>query len=161
MPVIKIVHTRREGTLVEGSRKGDGVFEIVRPHGFRYFPSLRQLGIGRSQDRAAQTWKINPAADALRAAGFEVETVIDEDSRRTFAEAETDRIERAEERAERYGERAGRAQENSDALRAQAKQLRDSIPLGQPLLVDHYSYNRDRQFPGAHAPHPGEGHRRG
>ncbi|MCX4792205.1 hypothetical protein OG369_41065 [Streptomyces sp. NBC_01221] len=42
-------------TLIEGGRKGDGVFEIIRRHGFRYFPSLRQLGISRSCDRAAQS----------------------------------------------------------------------------------------------------------
>ncbi|MFD7338493.1 tyrosine-type recombinase/integrase [Streptomyces violascens] len=38
--IIRIIHTRRDGTLVEGSRKGDGAFELLRPHGFRYFPSL-------------------------------------------------------------------------------------------------------------------------
>lgn len=144
--MITIRHTRAAGTLIEGSRKGDGVFQIVRNHGFRYFPSLRQLGIQQSRDRAAQTWKINPAAEALRAAGFEVEIVINEDDRRSFAEAEADREQRSEDRAERYEERADRAQTGSDALRAQAKQRRDSIPLGQLMMPDHHSYNRDRNF---------------
>jgi hypothetical protein len=65
--MITIRHTRADGTLIEGSSKGDGVFDIVREHGFRYFPSLGQLGIGRSRDRVARTSDIEAAAGALRA----------------------------------------------------------------------------------------------
>ncbi|MGC5412048.1 DUF3560 domain-containing protein, partial [Streptomyces sp. DT225] len=63
MATIKITHNREEGTLLNGSRKGDGVYEIVRTHGFRY---SRNVGIyiSRSQDREAQHWRINGAAYA-------------------------------------------------------------------------------------------------
>ncbi|MCX4792206.1 DUF3560 domain-containing protein [Streptomyces sp. NBC_01221] len=71
---------------------------------------------------------------------------MDEDTRRTFAEAEADREQRAEDRAERYEERAGRAEENGQQLHSQAKQRRDSIPMGQPMMPDHYSHNADRNF---------------
>lgn len=144
--MITIRHTRAGGTLIEGSEKGDGVYDIVRHRGFRYFPSIRQIGIRGSRDQAAQTWKINPAAAALREAGFEVTVDIDEDTRRPFAEAEADRAARAEDRAARYDERADRAQGNSDQLRAEARRRLDSIPFGQPMVPDHHSYTRDRNF---------------
>lgn len=144
--MITIRHTRAAGTLIEGSSRGDGVYEIVHAHGFHYFPSLQQIGIRRSRDRAAKKWEINAATQALRAAGFEVEIVIDEDDRRSFAEAEQDRYDRAEDRTERLQERAGRAADTSQALRDAAQQRWDAIPSGQPILVGHHSEGKDRRF---------------
>ncbi|MFJ8763185.1 DUF3560 domain-containing protein [Streptomyces cyaneofuscatus] len=144
--MITIRHTRAEGTLIEGSSKGDGVYEIVRPHGFRYFPSIEAIGIVGSRDRAAQKGKITGAAAALRQAGYEVETVINEDDRRPFTEAEAERAARAENRSAHYAEGADRAQASSDRLHAQARQRRNAIPMGQPLMPDHYSYKADLNF---------------
>ncbi|MGI5526881.1 DUF3560 domain-containing protein [Streptomyces syringium] len=142
---ITITHTRADGTLVEGSRKGDGVFELIRPHGFRFFPSLGQLGIGRSRDRQAQSWRINAAAAALRAAGWTVQIEINEDIRRSFAEAEAERAERAEDRTERYEDRAGRAASSRDAHYQRAHDIADGIPPGQPILIGHHSEGRARR----------------
>lgn len=143
--MITIRHTRADGTLVEGSVKGDGVYEIVHPHGFRYFPSIEQIGIRNSRDRAAQRSKINAASAALRAAGFEVQTVVDEDDRRPFAVAEAERNNRSESRAAGYGERSARAQANSDRLNEQARERSEAIPLAQPAMPGHYSYPADRR----------------
>ncbi|MFE3182722.1 DUF3560 domain-containing protein [Streptomyces violascens] len=121
------------------------MYEIIRPFGFRFFPSLGCLGLPRSRDKQAMTWKINPAAAALRDQGFEVTVSIDEDTRRSFAEAEAERVERAEARAERFDERAGRAGANSKALHASAHRLADSIPFGQPILIGHHSERRARR----------------
>ncbi|MFI6469804.1 DUF3560 domain-containing protein [Streptomyces sp. NPDC050516] len=143
--IIRIVHTRRDGTLVEGSRKGDGAFELLRPHGFRYFPSLGCLGITRSRDKQAQRWRIDPAAEALRAAGWTVEVEIDEDTRRTFAEAEEDRVERAEARAERYSTHADNAAARSTAYYDRAHSEASGIPFGQPVLAGHHSERSDRR----------------
>ncbi|CAM5314588.1 DUF3560 domain-containing protein [Streptomyces abikoensis] len=142
---ITITHTRADGTLVEGSRKGDGVLELLRPHGFRYFPSLSQLGITRSRDRQAQHWKINSAAAALRDVGWTVEIEIKEDVRRTFAEAEADRAERAADRAERYDGYAERAASSSNAAYRRSHEISDGIPMGQPILVGHHSERRARR----------------
>lgn len=142
---ITIRHTRSEGTLVEGSRKGDGVYELIRPHGFRYFPSLRQLGIRQSRDKAAQMWKINGAAAALRVAGFTGAVEINEDERRSFAEAEAERMERAEERAERFEGYADNAGARSDAAWKRGHEIADGIPMGQPILVGHHSEGRARR----------------
>ncbi|GGU26497.1 DUF3560 domain-containing protein [Streptomyces violascens] len=141
--LIRIVHTRRDGTLLEGSRKHDGASELVRPHGFRYFPSLGCLGITRSRDRQAQKWRIDSAAEALRAAGWHVEVEIDEDVRRSFAEAE--RTEQAEARAERFAGYADNAASRSQSLSDQAHGMASRIPFGQPVLVGHHSERADRR----------------
>lgn len=142
---ITITHTRADGTLLEGSSKGDGVLELVRPHGFRFFPSLGCLGIPRSRDKAAQQWRIDGARAALEAAGWTVEVSVDEDQRRSFTEAEADREQRAEERAERYAGRAARAQDASDAAYAGVRRIADGIPMGQPILLGHHSESRARR----------------
>ncbi|MBT2453279.1 ParB/RepB/Spo0J family partition protein [Streptomyces sp. ISL-86] len=145
MATIEIEHTRAEGTILTGSRKGDGVFEIVRDHGFWFSRNVTGLYIRRSQDKEADMWRINRAADALRAAGHEVTITINEDERRTFAEAEADREERAEDRADRFGDRAGRAVASADARRATADQISKRFEFGQPILVGHHSEGRARR----------------
>ncbi|MEU6719856.1 hypothetical protein ABZ897_51095 [Nonomuraea sp. NPDC046802] len=70
--MITIRHNHEDGTLVYGTSKGDGVFEIIEKWengGFRFFPSLRMLGLRNSRDRGADRWTINAAAKALREAG--------------------------------------------------------------------------------------------
>ncbi|WP_228183997.1 DUF3560 domain-containing protein [Streptomyces anulatus] len=141
--MIIIRHTRSEGTLIEGSSKGDGVYEAVRPHGFRYFPSIGQIGIPGSRDRAASKGKIKGAATALREAGFKVETITTEDDRRPVAEVEAERNMRSEARAAHYAEQADQAQANSTHLDEQARQRRAAVPPGQPTMPGHHSYKAD------------------
>jgi uncharacterized protein DUF3560 len=151
MSVITIVHTERDGTLIEGSSKGDGVYEVLldlrcRGQGnWRYFRSLGQLGLGQSRDKPAQRWKIDTAAEALRAAGHQVEVSIDNDTRRTFAEAEADRYQRAEDRTLYHDEVAGRAAGRSEAAYRAEHRIIDGYPAGQPILVGHHSERRHRR----------------
>jgi ParB/RepB/Spo0J family partition protein len=145
MADLEITHTRAEGTLLHGSKKGDGVFEIVRDHGFWFSRNVTGLYIRRSQDKEAQMWRINGAADALRAAGHEVTITINEEERRSFAEIEADREERAEDRADRFSDRAGRAVASADARRATADQISKRFEFGQPILVGHHSEGRARR----------------
>lgn len=142
---LTITHTRADGTTLEGSRRGDGVFDIVRDFGFWFSRNLGCLYIRQSRDKAAQKWRIDGAANALRADGWTVEVEIDEDTRRTFADAEADRVERAEDRTERFTERAGNAAARSQAHRGEARRIASSIPFGQPILVGHHSEGRARR----------------
>jgi Domain of unknown function (DUF3560) len=148
MSDITIRHTHAEGTLIEGSAKGDGVWEVLKAQGrnWRYFRSLGQIGLGQSRDKAAKTWIIEPAAKALREAGHEVTVEIDESQRRDMATIEAERAERAEVRAERYEERAEKRGEQANADYARARQMAEAIPFGQPILTDHYSAGRDRRY---------------
>lgn len=140
--MIIISHNHADGTVLTGSRRGDGVWEIVRLHGFR---SSREVGlyIRGSRDRDAQTWRINPAAEALRAAGFEVTVEID-DQWRPAAVREAASTDRADERADRYDERATREAGRRDARQAAADRTLDAIPGGQPMMPDHSSFRADR-----------------
>lgn len=146
--MITITHTHADGTLITGSRKGDGVYDVLRGlrDNWRYFPSIRQIGLGQSRDRAADTYKINRAAEALRAAGHEVSVTVDESQRRSVAEVEADRAERAESRAERYEERSERTGAEANAAYARARQMGEAIPFGQPVMPDHHSYGRDMSY---------------
>ena len=145
--MITIRHTHADGTLIEGSRKGDGVYEVLKDlrDNWRYFPSIRQLGIGQSRDHLANTYKINRAAEALRGAGYEVTTEVDDTERRSFAEAEQERYERAERRADYHEERAGAAESRAAGHWKAERAILDSIPLGQPILVGHHSEGRHRR----------------
>lgn len=147
MATITITHTHADGTLIDGSRKGDGVWEILKGlgHNWRYFRSLGQIGLGQSRDRMADTWKISKAAEALRAAGHEVTVTVDESERRSFAEAEAERYARAEDRAERMAGHAANAAARSEAAHSRASAIADGIPFGQPILVGHHSERRHRR----------------
>jgi|GEM_PF-1893966 len=61
--MITIRHTQEAGTVVEGSTKGDGVWEIAKPLGWRFH---RDVGIylRGSRDQLAKEWKLNALADA-------------------------------------------------------------------------------------------------
>jgi hypothetical protein len=145
--VITITHTHADGTLISGSRKGDGVFELLKGlhDNWRWFRSLGQIGLGMSRDKAADHYKINRAAGALRAAGHEVTVEIDDSGRRAFAEVESDRYARAEDRAEYHAERAQAAEARAAGHWNAERQILDMIPMGQPILVGHHSEGRHRR----------------
>lgn len=144
MADIEITHTRADGTLLDGSRKGDGVFEILRPYGFKWFRSLGLLGMPRSRDKQAWKSRINAAAEALREAGHEVTVTIDEDVRRSFADAEQDRYDRAEDRADRYEERASKTQQAADAAWETTRKMGE-VMQGEPVKLGHHSEKRHRR----------------
>ncbi|MCW2898662.1 MAG: hypothetical protein JWO67_927 [Streptosporangiaceae bacterium] len=145
--MITIRHSHADGTLIEGSRRGDGIFEILRGLGdnWRWMPSIGRIGIRQSRDRVAQRGRIERAAAALRAAGHEVAVEIDESDRRSFADAEADRYDRAEDRAEYHGDVAGRARQAADAAYGAEDGILKHIPPGQPILVGHHSEGRHRR----------------
>ncbi|MEU2264980.1 DUF3560 domain-containing protein [Streptomyces olindensis] len=140
MADITITHTRADGTLVDGPT-GDGVYELMNPHGFRYSPTLQCMYLRGSRDRRANRWKIDSAAEALRAAGHTVEIDIDETQRRSFAESEAERYERAADRSARFETKAGAAQASSDAKWNRGREITRGY-AGEPVKVDHHSAGR-------------------
>lgn len=151
MTSITITHTHAEGTLIEGSAKGDGVWEILQElrrlgqGNWRSFRSLGCLGLGQSRDKPAQQWQIDKAAGALRTAGFDVDVKIDEGESRPFAEIEAERYGRAEERAGRYEGYADNAAARSDAAYNRSHQIAERFAGGQPILIGHHSEGRARR----------------
>ncbi|MGY3199749.1 DUF3560 domain-containing protein [Streptomyces sp. TE5632] len=141
MADITIEHTRAEGTLIRGSEPGDGVLELLNPHGFRYARTVGHIYLRGSRDRAADMRRIRGAQAALEAQQHAVTLSIDETVRRPFREAEQERYQRAGTRAERLGARAERLQESSDAKWAKGRRIAASY-MGEPVKVDHYSASR-------------------
>lgn len=139
---ITLTHTSETGTLVEGSVKGDGVWDVLKPRGWGY---SRDCGIylGQSRDRAPKYAEIEAAASALRAAGHEVTVTIDAAPRSAeLVDAEQQRWDAY--RADRMDERADRHQAAAEGHWMAYRKITDNIPLGQPILVGHHSEARAR-----------------
>lgn len=147
MADITIRHTQEDGTLIEGSAKGDGVYELLRGlyGNWRYFPSLRQIGIGQSRYKAPKTGLIETAAEALRQAGHTVTVAVDTERTMTTAQVEQARYDAAEDRADRLTSRAASAAGTADQIWEQNRQTYEALN-GQPILVGHHSERGHRNL---------------
>lgn len=146
MSAITLTHTPAEGTLADGTNRGDTAGAVLKANRFRYSRNIGAWYLPHSRDKSANSWLIERVAAALREAGHSVEVTIDNDAVRSFAEAEAERTERAEERAERFAGYADNAAARSDARSRAGHQMLDAIPMGQPILVGHHSERRDRAY---------------
>lgn len=145
--MITISHTHLDGTMLDGSSRGDGVYELIGPrtvHRFKWFPSIDRIGIPMSRDRVAQRYRINTAAEALRAAGHEVVVEID-DTPRDRATVLADQSDRLDDRHAALSAKATRRAGEADALWAHSDRLVEHIPPGQPILVGHHSERGHRR----------------
>ncbi|TDB89146.1 DUF3560 domain-containing protein [Actinomadura sp. KC216] len=135
---IAIRHNREDGTLIDGSERGDGVYEVLRGLrcGWRWMPSIGRIGLRSSRFKAAKRYEIEQAAQALRAAGHDVEVDIDDATLPAtgFAGQEAERSQRADQRTDRYADYADNAAARSEAAYARYRQSADNWPLGQPLI---------------------------
>ena len=139
--MITISHTHEDGTLVHGTSKGDGVYELIGPRTaarFRYFPSIRMIGIPQSRDHLADRWRINKAAEVLRAAGHEVTVEID-DTPRDVTEVKADRAERLDGRYDALTAKAERNAAEAERRFGAADHYAERFAGGQPILVGHHS----------------------
>ncbi|TFE31023.1 DUF3560 domain-containing protein [Frankia sp. B2] len=150
---IRIEHSRAEGTVVEGTARGDGSALPLKSHRFRWSRSMTCWYQPHSRDRAADRYTIDRLATALRGAGFTVEITIEDARTRPFAEAEAERTGRAAARADRYDDRAERAVASRDAHHQAADDALAGIPPGQPILVDHHSARRHQAALARHDRH--------
>lgn len=141
---IEITHSMDEGTLVDGTARGDGSAEILKRHRFRWSRNLGQWFIPQSRDRIADRYRISRAADDLRAAGFDVTVTID-NAAQDAAEREERRNERAEQRADNLMAKAERKAGEAERHYQTERQILDIIPPGQPILVGHHSERRHRR----------------
>ena len=94
-----------------------------------------------------RTWRANTVqqkVDALIAA-FETDgqTVTVGDEAGQPVDVLTRKIAQAENRAAALEAKAERTHEQAEALHADWKKRADLIPMGQPMLTDHYSYRAD------------------
>lgn len=142
---LSLTHTPADGTLAEGTARGDGTAVVLKAHGWRWSRALGAWYLPNSRDRAPRTSAIESTAAALRAAGHEVAVSV-EDGARPAAQVEADREQRATERADRLAVAADRAAGRAEQAAARdAEALRRLPPGGQPILVGHHSEHRHRR----------------
>lgn len=144
MTTLTITHTHTEGTLIDGTSRGDGSADALKANRWRWSRNLGSWYIPGSRDHDGRSWQINTTAQQLREAGFEVEVEVDNTARPT-AEVEADKAARAADRAAALDAKAARYQATSDARHAAADQISSGIPFGQPILVGHHSEARARR----------------
>ena len=130
---LTITHTAADGTLIDGTAKGDGTAEILKRHGWRWFRSIGMWGVPRSRDQPPDYDKIHDTRDDLAQAGFTVAAQIYDDVRMT-AEVEADKIARQADRVAALTAKAERTAAAADAAYGHAHEFGDRIPLGQPAL---------------------------
>ena len=141
---IQITHTPADGTLVHGTARGDGTNTVLKACGFRWFRTLGLWGIAGSRDRQPNRYKIDHAADALRAAGHTVNIDID-DTHRPVTDAEADRAQRQADRADAMAAQAARkAAAADDAWDAEQRAVDALPPGGEPIKIGHHSERRHR-----------------
>lgn len=138
-----ITHTHEAGTMIEGTSRGDGSAEVLKAAGWRWSRNLGAWYVPQSRDRIPNAWKIERTVSALIAAGFEVETELDE-TRRSTADVEAGKIARQSDRVDALEVKAGKLDTAADALSARAHEMGAAIPFGQPVMGARDRSYRDR-----------------
>lgn len=145
MSALTITHTHADGTLIDGTSRGDGSAEVLKAQRWRWARNLGCWYIQHSRDRRAKLAQIDATAAALRAVGFTVEIEID-DTYRPTAEVEADKIARQQGRVDaleaKADRKAGAAEAAWDAERAATAALPEG---GEPIKVGHHSEGRHRR----------------
>lgn len=147
---LRITHSAVDGTMLEGSSKGDGAWDVIKEaqagyklRGWKYFPSIRAIGVRNSRDRAPDLYNIEATAELLRAAGFEVTVEVDA-TPPAMEDAEGRRAERMDDRADALHAKAERLGAEADS-RAQAAHDMAQTMNGQPIQMGHHSQRRHQR----------------
>lgn len=143
--MLVITHTHEEGTLIDGTSKGDGTAAALKANRWRWGRSIGSWYIPHSRDKRPDHYRINATATALREAGFEVDLELDESVRST-AEVEADKIARADARAEALAAKAGRKAAAEQEAWAKSDRAHAALPEGgEPIKIGHHSEGRHRR----------------
>lgn len=141
---ISITHSPAEGTLIDGTAKGDGSASILKTHRARWSRNLSRWYIPHTRDKEANQRHLNQLFHALQEAGFTVELLIEKETR-SVAEVEADMAHRYAQRVEALKEELHNKKE---ALRAQQEREAAAVqalpPMGEPIKVGHHSESRHR-----------------
>lgn len=143
--MLVITHTHAEGTLIDGTSKGDGTAEVLKANRWRWGRSIGAWFIPRSRDNRPDHYRVDTTAKALREAGFDVDLDLDETVRST-AEVEADKIARTEGRAEALSAKADRKAAAEAVAWSKSDQAHNSLPEGgEPIKIGHHSEGRHRR----------------
>ena len=145
MATLTITHTHAEGTLIEGTAKGDGSAAALKANRWRWGRSIGCWYVPQSRDRNARQQQIDNTARELREAGFTVDVQVD-DTARPVAEVEADKAARAAGRAAALDAKAARRQDAAERAYAASDAAGRALPEGgEPIKVGHHSEGRHRR----------------
>ena len=143
--MLRITHTPDEGTIIDGTARGDGTAEVLKGCGWRWGRSIAAWYVPQSRDRQPKSYVIERTSAALQAAGFEVEIEIEAGHRPTAA-VEADLAQRREDRAEGLAAKAERRAADAKAAWAAADAAAALLPEGgEPIKIGHHSEGRHRR----------------
>ncbi|MEU6190755.1 DUF3560 domain-containing protein [Nocardia sp. NPDC047038] len=149
MSALTISHTAEEGTLLTGTVRDDGTYEVMcavrKAVGhWRWARSLGCWIVVSSRDRQPKQYHIDYAAEKLREAGYTVEVDIDRSVRAT-EDAETDRALRQADRVDALQNKASRKDAKAAAAEAAHQRAHNALPpFGEPVKIGHHSERRHR-----------------
>lgn len=143
---LTITHTHADGTLLDGTSRGDGSNVVLKEvRGWRWSRNLGSWYVPRSRDVRANTPLINRTKEALEAAGFDVDVSIDDEFRST-AVVEDALAERQEQRVDALYAKADRKAADAVAADEAHERAHKALPpFGEPIKVGHHSERRHRK----------------
>lgn len=149
---LTLMHTILDGTLADGTSRGDGSADIFKRFGWRWGRTISCWYLPHSRDRRAKTATIEATRQALQDAEFEVVVEID-DTMPTTADLETSKATRQDARVAALAATSNRKTVLAAAAQAASEAASRQLPPGgEPIKVGHHSEGRHRRALGkAHA----------
>lgn len=142
MQTLTITHSPAEGTMIDGTAKGDGSGQVLKAHGWRWGRSIGAWFVPMSRDKTPKRHVITPTAAALKAAGFTVGVVLDV-TEPDPAEVEARKLQRETDRAEAMAAKAARKQGKAEAAWSAHQRATEALPPGgEPVKIGHHSQRR-------------------
>lgn len=141
--MLTITHTPADGTVLDGTARGDGTAPLLKSNGWRWSHNLGAWYLPQSRDRLPKTWVIDRTLHALTDAGHEATVDVDTTARPTV-EVEAAKAERQELRATHLQAKAVRTGAQADAIHDRVHEMCDAIPMGQPVMGARDRAYRDK-----------------
>ena len=136
---ITITHTAQSGSLLDGTSRGDGTAELIKPLGWRWGRSISCWYLPRTRDKAPRVRDLERTEHLLREAGYLVELEIDSTYRSTAA-AEADLAAQQRARAHALASKAERKETAAEAAAEAAQRAHNALPpMGEPIKLGHHS----------------------
>lgn len=142
---LTITHTHAEGTMIDGTSRGDGSADVLKVNGWRWSRNLGAWYVPHSRFKRPNQHKINATRAGLETAGFTVEVDLDET---TLPVAEVEALRAANQEGRVAGLAAKAARRHRDEAAAWDRHesaARQLPPMGEPIKVGHHSEGRHRR----------------
>lgn len=137
--MLTIIHTRADGTLIDGTARGDGTGPILKANGWRWSRNLSAWYVPASRDRSPSQSRIEATVQQLSGAGHQVTVTLD-DTPRPTTDVEADRADRARLRADTLTDRTERLRDRAAVADRRAHRAGQAVPPGgEPIKVGHHS----------------------